>query len=234
MKQHDDDHARAPRQVGRRAVTRGAAWSVPVVTLAVAAPAAAHSGCHLVTGSLVWDTVANGPQLNKALATSGGTGVTVMVSVSGDTGHAGNGSVTGTTTGAQSKVMRFYDQNNVADTAQTITLTFSKAVQNVSFSLLDVDSETSGKILAFEDVVTILTPGWSGTTHSNVKGSGTVASPYRAVNTDSPVSGASSASNVDLAWAGPLTTIRFTYAQDGTVQGDPFMGISDIGFQCCD
>ena len=68
----------APRQVGRRAVARGAAWSIPVVSLAVAAPAMAASGCKLTTGLLSWDVFADGSkQTGKALATTGGTGVTV-------------------------------------------------------------------------------------------------------------------------------------------------------------
>ena len=69
-----DERSRAPRQVGRRAVARGAAWSIPVVSLAVAAPAMAASGCKLdVTGLLDWDSFTNGStQTGKALTTSGG------------------------------------------------------------------------------------------------------------------------------------------------------------------
>jgi hypothetical protein len=66
-----------------------------------------------------------------------------------------------------------------------------------------------------------------------VTGSGTAAAPYRAVNTNSPVDGSSNASNVDLSWAGPLSSISFTYKQDGSVDGDPFIGISDLSFQYC-
>ena len=62
-------------------MTRGAAWSIPVVSLAVAAPAMAASGCKMTTGLLNWDVFADGSnQTGKALATTGGTGVTVTVS----------------------------------------------------------------------------------------------------------------------------------------------------------
>jgi hypothetical protein len=230
-----DERSRAPRQVGRRAVARGAAWSIPVVTLAVAAPAMAASGCKLTTGLLSWDLFGSGTnQTGKALATSGGTGVTVTVSLSGDTGAANNGEVTSTTTGGLSKVMRFYDLNNNSNTSQTVTLTFSQPVQNLSFSLLDVDSASSGRgQAAYEDLVIVNTAGWTATKHSNVKGNGTTALPYRAQNTNSPEAGSSADSNVDLGWTGPISSVSFTYKQDGSVNGDPFIGISDIAFQRC-
>lgn len=224
-----DDAAKA--MVGRRALTRGAAWSVPLVTLAVAAPAsAATSGCTPTLGKLDWDLFTNGSnQLNKNLTTTV-SGVTVKITITGDAAKD-NGTVTSTTTGGQSKVMRFYDQENKTNTSQTVTVTFSKQVQNVSFSLLDVDSQSGFPTNAYEDLVTVLTPGWTGVKHSNIKGSGTAADPYRAKTTNSPSDGTSNASNVDLSWAGKLTSVSFKYAQDGRVNGGPFIGISDIVFQ---
>ena len=217
--------------MGRRALARGAAWSVPVIALAVAAPAsAATSGCHPQLGKLDWDLFAQGSnQLNKVLVTTI-SGVTVMITVTGDSA-ANNGVVTSTSTGGQSKVMRFYDQENKTNTSQSILITFSKQVQNVSFSLLDVDSQSGRPTNAYEDLVVVNTPGWSGLKHSNVKGSGTAADPYRGKTTNSPVDGSSSSSNVDLTWPGKLTSVSFTYAQDGKVDGGPFIGISDISFQ---
>lgn len=215
-------------------MTRGAAWSIPVVSLAVAAPAMAASGCKMTTGQLNWDVFASGSnQTGKALATTGGTGVTVTVSMAGATGADNNGEVTSTTTGGLSKVLRFYDLNNSPNTQQVVTLTFSKPIQNLSFSLLDVDSARSRNQAAYEDLVIINTPGWTATKHSNVIGSGTAAAPYRAVNLNSPVDGSSSASNVDLSWTGPISSVSFIYKQDGSVNGNPFIGISDIAFQYC-
>jgi hypothetical protein len=217
--------------VGRRALARGAAWSVPVVALAVAAPAsAATSGCHVLSGKLDWDLFAQGSsQLNKVLVTTI-SGVTVTITVTGDYA-ANNGVVTSTSTGGQSKVMRFYDQENKTNTSQTILIAFSKQVQNVSFSLLDVDSQTARTTNAYEDLVVVNTPGWTGVKHSNVKGSGTAADPYRGKTTNSPADGTSNTSNVDLTWPGKLSAVSFKYAQDGKVNGGPFIGISDIFFQ---
>jgi hypothetical protein len=224
----DEPISHAP---SRRAVTRGAAWSVPVVALAVAAPAsAATSGCHVLTGKLDWDLFSNGStQLGKVLTTTV-SGVTVTITVTGEYA-TGNGTVTSTATGGQSKVLRFYDRENRSNTSQTVLITFSKPVQNVQFSVLDVDSQTSSPTNAYEDLVVVNTPGWTGSKHSNVRGSGTAKDPYRGKTTNSPVAGSSNASNVDLGWSGALSAVSFTYAQDGKVGGGPFIGISDIYFQ---
>ena len=65
-----------------------------------------------------------------------------MITVTGDSARQQRRVVTATSTGGQSKVMRFYDQENKTNTSQSILITFSKPVQNVSFSLLDVDSQS--------------------------------------------------------------------------------------------
>jgi hypothetical protein len=230
MTSHLDEKS-TPPMIGRRAVARGAAWSVPVVALAVAAPASASHSSTCLSGLLDWDSFKSGStQTGLVLTPAGGTGVTLRVTTSGDNATVGNGQVTKTVTGGKSSVMRFLDVNNKRNTSQTVTLTFTKSVTNVQFSLLDVDSSTGN----YEDLVQIVSPtAYTGTIHSNIKGNGTKATPYRAKNTNSPVDGTSDASNVDLAFAGPLTSITFIYAQDGTVGGDPFIGISDISFQYC-
>jgi hypothetical protein len=231
-----DQRPGEPRQVGRRAVTRGAAWSIPVISLAVAAPSMAASGCVMKTGQLSWDVFGDGTsQTGNALATTGGTGVTVTISVAGDTGATGNGVVTSALTGGLSQVMRFTSLNNVTDTSQTVTITFNKPVQNLTFSLLDIDSATGG----YNDQVIINTPGYTGTTHKNLVGTGSATGngngngPYRPQNGDSPVDGSSPNGNVDLAWTGPVSSVSFIYRQNGRMNGSPFIGISDLSFQSC-
>ena len=83
-------------------------------------------------------------------------------------------------------MLRFFDLNNVANTQQIVTLTFSKPIQNLSFSFLDIDSQRQGNQEAYEDLVIINTPGWTATKHSNVIGSGTAAAPYRPRTTTAP------------------------------------------------
>ena len=236
MTPHVQDHDHS-RLIGRRAVARGAAWSVPVVALAVAAPANAATYVSCAPGTLSWDNYAAGTNLlGKVLVPTGAnlTGLTLSITATGDTTAANNGAVTSTTTGGQSKVLRFYDVNNKSNTSQLVTITFSKPVQNLSFSLLDVDSQIGNfGAVAYEDLVTVVTAGWSGTRHANVIGDGTPAHPYRAKNTNSPVAGSSADSNVDLVFAGPLSSVSFLYGQDGKVNGDPFIGISDLTFSYC-
>jgi hypothetical protein len=236
MTPHVQDHDHA-RLIGRRAVARGAAWSVPVVALAVAAPANAATSVSCAPGTLSWDNYTAGTnQLGKVLVPTGAnlTGLTLSVTTTGDTTAANNGEVTSTSTGGKSNVLRFYDVNNKNNTSQLVTITFSKPVQNLSFSLLDVDSQIgSFGSVAYEDLVTVVTAGWSGTKHANIIGDGTPAHPYRAKNNDSPVAGSSADSNVDLTFAGPLTSVSFVYGQDGKVNGNPFIGISDLTFSYC-
>jgi len=47
------------------------------------------------------------------------------------------------------------------------------------------------------------------------------------------VSGSNSDGNVGLSWTGPVSSISFVYRQNGTMNGNPFIGISDIAFQYC-
>ena len=71
MTSHVDDKPTTP-MVGRRAVARGAAWSVPVVALAVAAPASAATSTPCKPrGVLSWDSFSDGSiQTGKLLATT--------------------------------------------------------------------------------------------------------------------------------------------------------------------
>ena len=57
--------------------------------------------------------------------------------------------------------------------------------------------------------------------------------PYRPPDDDHSVAGGSSNGNVDLSWTGPVSSISFIYRQNGSMNGNPFIGISDIAFQYC-
>ena len=132
-------------------MTRGAAWSIP----SWLGHGRAGGRFRLETdkgGVLSWDMLRQRRnQTGKVLVTTGNTGVTVTVTASGATSAANNGDVTSTPPAVCPRCMRFYDLNNVNNTSQTVTITFSKPVQNLSFSLLDVDSEQP--MAAYEDLV---------------------------------------------------------------------------------
>lgn len=238
MTSHVDDKPTTP-MIGRRAVARGAAWSVPVVALAVAAPAsAATSGCHAQTGTLVWRNLSSGSQLNKNLATTI-SGLTLRVTTTGDTGATDNGIRSTGPIGAATSLLLLHSQNDKSNTTQTITLKFSAKVQNLQFTLLDIDSSQTVTVKGhkttitnhWQDKVSIL-PAPSGQTKgSTVQGSGTTAAPWRAITADTVVPDNSATGNVHLNWTQALDTVTIVYSQDGSQDGSPKVGIGDISFQ---
>jgi hypothetical protein len=235
----DNDVTPARTQVGRRSLTRGAAWSVPVVALAMAAPAnAATSGCKNTTGTLSWKTIkpVGKVQTGKTLATTLG-GVTANVTTTGDTGATDNGINTTGPIGGSGSLILFHSENDNSDTSQTITITFSAQVSNVSLSLLDIDSSQDKTFFNttnhWQDLVSVSPAPSTAAKGSTVMGSGTTGSPYRATTKNTTVPDGSATGNVDLTFAGPLKTITVVYSQDGSQDGSPKMGISDISFQAC-
>jgi hypothetical protein len=231
--------------IGRRAITRGAAWSVPVVALAVAAPASAATsggggGCTPTSGTLVWrnQTLPRharnlfGTALQTSLA-----GVTLTVSASGDTGADDNGIPSRGPIGGATSLLLLHSENYVDNTSQTVTLTFSQPVQNLQLSLLDVDSSATigrhNRVTQshWQDELSVTPAPSSQSRGSGVQGTGTSASPWRAVNNNNVVSDTQTTGNVALSWAGPLTSVTFTYRQDGDQDGSPKVGISDLSFR---
>lgn len=207
-------------RVGRRALVRGAAWSVPVVVLAAPAPAFAASPCARTT--LSWDTRADGSKFTSATV----GGVLVSLVLSGASSAADNAEVTSTVTGGMSKVLRFYDLS-VDNTSQTIKFTFSKVVRGLAFTLSDIDKNS------WEDIVVINTAGYTYTRGSALQGTGSAGAPFQAANgQNSGVPGSSPNGNVNLTWAGDVTQVSFTYSQ-GNVNGNatgPFIGVGDLAF----
>lgn len=216
----------------RRTVVRGAAWSVPVIAVATAAPAFAASPCPTVT--LSWASLGNGTQFSSTTV----GGVTVTLTLSGASGAANNRTVSTTQTGAQSSNLRFYS-TNVVLSSQTATLSFTRngqAVQvaNLAFSLLDIDSGSN----SWYDQVVVNTGGfgYQVVNTSVVSGQGSALDAFRPANNNTSASspGTSSNGNVNLTWTGRLSSVQFTYSQGLaglTPTGTPFIGISDLSFQ---
>jgi hypothetical protein len=238
MTSHVDEKPTTPL-VGRRAVARGAAWSLPVVALAVAAPAnAATSVCHATTGKLAWTSQPSGNLLGQILTTTVAD-VTVRVTATGDTSAPNNGIRSSGPIGGANSLLLLHSQNDKNNTTQTVTVKFSKPVQNVSFTFLDIDSSqtVTGKgkhetiTNHWQDKVSILPAPSAQTKGSTVQGSGTTAAPWRAVTQDTVVADGGTTGNVTVSWSTTLDTITFVYSQDGTQDGSPKVGLSDISFQ---
>jgi hypothetical protein len=238
MTSHVDEKSTTPL-VGRRAVARGAAWSLPVVALAVAAPAnAATSVCKATTGKLAWTTQSQGNLLGKVLLTTV-PGLTATVTATGDTGAANNGIRSTGPIGGANSLLLMHSQNGKNNTSQTITLKFSAKVQNLQFTLLDIDSsqDVSGHGHNqsvddhWQDKVSVLPAPSSQIKGSTVQGSGTAAAPWRAITKNTVVPDNGTTANVTISWSTPLDTVVLVYSQDGTQDGSPKVGISDISFQ---
>lgn len=215
--------------LSRRTVVRGAAWSVPVVSMAATAPAFAASPCAAVT--LVWSTLGSG---NVFTSTSIG-GVTVTLTLSGMTSANNNRTISTTATGGQTSNLRFYStaDNN---SSQTATFSFTRngqpvSVLNLGFSFLDVDSGGQN----WSDNVVVNTGGFASviTNPAFVIGAGSAGNPFRAAsaNTSSNSQGTSTNGNIAVSWSSAVSAVSFTYAQSLAANGQPFIGISNMSFQ---
>lgn len=216
----------------RRSVVRGAAWSVPVVSMAATAPAFAASPC--AKSTIVWSSLGRSGTTFTSTSISG---VTVTLTLSGATTAAGNRTISTTQTGGQSSVLRFYS-TSTNNSSQTATFSFTRTsngqpvnVTNLSFSFLDIDS--GGR--SWDDRVLVNTGGFAFTivNPTYVIGTGTSGNPFRGAtsNTSADTGGSSTNGNVAVSWAASLSSVSFTYAQDGSSNGQPFIGISNMSFQ---
>ena len=183
-----DQRPSEPRHVGRRAVTRGAAWSIPVVSLAIAAPAMAASGCKMTTGQLSWTGFANAQQPDRQGARHpGGTGVTVTVTMTGATGADNNGLIWSTTRPVVWPRCCASSTSTTSRTRSRPSRSPSASRSRTSRSRCSTSTRPSRATTeAYEDLVIVNTPGWTATKHSNVIGSGTAAAPYRAEEQQQP------------------------------------------------
>lgn len=216
-------------RASRRNVVRGAAWSVPVIAVATAAPAYAASPCPAVT--LVWSSLGNGTTFTSTTV----GGVVVTLSLTGQTTAPNNRTVSTTLTGGQASNLRFYSTAD-ANSSQTATFSFTRngqpvTVTNLSFSFLDIDSGGN----SWNDTVRVNTSGFGYviTNQTYVTGVGSSTSPFRAsgTNTSANTGGASNNANVQVSWSTALSSMSFTYAQAVAASGSPFIGISNMSFQ---
>lgn len=218
-------------QPSRRTVVRGAAWTVPVVALAVTAPAYAASPCPERT--LTWSALGNG---NVFASTTVGP-VTVTLTVSGATAANNNRTISTASTGGQASSLRFYSEAGNG-TSQTVTFAFTRTstglpvdVLNLKFSFLDIDSGGNG----WNDNVVVNTPGYGSqiVNATYVQGAGASGNAFRAngANTSANTGGASSNGNVNVSWSTAVNGVSFSYSQAVAASGAPFIGISNMSFQ---
>lgn len=116
-----------------------------------------------------------------------------------------------------------------------VTITLSEPVENLSFTIHDIDSTQNG----WRDGVIIGTSGYTYVRGSNIRGvgansgSGMSNGPFRPTSWgDTPIS--SGQGDVQLTWAGPVQQVVFTYRAliSGNSQNQ-HIGIGNISFTDC-
>lgn len=213
-------------QASRRTIVRGAAWSVPVVAAATAAPAYAASPCDAITRTMDWG---NTTQYSRASATNAsyvvpdpdgsGPGQALTLTISNtflgsntmlrfQTSTATDNLRTVANVGGSSATSLTLHQSPRRDADKVATWTgttnksvwrfeFSRTVASLSFTLRDIDSSPAD----FLDAVAVVGGGATGAivNTSRVTGTGSLSSPWRSSGTNLPAGDTSTAGNVNVS-----------------------------------
>lgn len=217
----------------RRAVLSTAAWSVPVVATAAAAPLAAASQC--LPATLNWNN--SGVGFRPTVMTIPGVTPTLTATFAVTYGGAATPSATSGTVvagpqgGSTDQYYRVEFANPEPNNEATITITFNRAVRDVNFTILDIDATNGG----YRDSIVVNTPGFTATPGSRVQGAGTTASPFQMNTPFANIPPEQSTGNLRLNWAGPLTSVSYRYFQPNTAATSQNMrvGMSGIGVNPC-
>jgi hypothetical protein len=239
----------------RRTIVRGAAWSVPVVSMAATAPAFASSTCKDGAYRIRWGQDYNGTTkvaTADRISTSGSGVVgaaaltlTITNSFGGSmqAGSAPDGASNLTTspfnvggTGAPGlTIMQRSSSNNALSTPrannnQVVTLTFNRPVWDLAFKITDIDSNTG----QYQDRV-FVSGNPTFTLESGVSGAGTSGTPWQPVNGNQnfdPTTGTAGNVNVDYVGkpAASIYTITYWNNQTGGLTGNGLQGVFISGF----
>lgn len=221
------------RTLSRRTVTKGIAWTVPAVTAATAAPAFAISGCVVKTN---FDALTVGTcQIAPSVITFAPSAVTATISYA-STGQGGDNTpgdtcrVERTSSTPQWNYIELEMLQGLKEgDSITVTITLSQAMENLSFTLHDIDSTQGG----WRDTVIVNTLGFTLARGSNIQGAGTSGDPIRPINVgDTPIS--SGLGDVRITWPGPIQTVTFTYRAGITGNSqNQHIGLGNISFSDC-
>ena len=236
----------------RRAVTRAAAWSVPVIATSATVPAYAASctpvrvsGANITTysrtSSIRWtatfDSDGAGPLPSNVMTVDAtyDAGMTVRNDNAGGTND--NFTLLSPVGGLGVAGLVMAQRPLAGSTAPLAAFghyrfSFTRAVTNLSFTLTDIDSATND----FIDSV-VLTPGFTVSGRAGaLQGAGTTASPFRPVGDNSAVDNASgSGGNVTITYAGPLSSFTIDYRNaaasfSSAIDQDQLVTLANIAF----
>lgn len=230
-----DNHeeSRPARSVSRRTLVKGAAWSIPVIAAASAIP---HAAASVTCGDKVinWNQVPTGTAVTPGtLLSAAGSSVTATVTATGTTTLSDNLHVLAGPDGGLPGEFLNIGVPGGGQFEESVTVTFSQPVTNVSFTLGDIDSYVDN---AFQESVSLSPQSFSVVSlGSEVTGSGTSADPWLATAGQN-VEPTDSIGNVTVLYPGPLLSFTITL-KDVFPSADGSTGHSidlfDISFNDC-
>lgn len=242
-----------PRNIQRRTIVKGAAWSVPVIVAAVAAPAQAASTLCSGGGSVNFDAIATPtyPPAYPQVLTFGDSGVTAALSYSKsspDMDDAPTGAVlnvppaglvlqiNGHDVGTDGSTLGFIHEGDWV----TATFTFSAPVKDLSMSIRDINNmpvDDPNRAGGWWDEVYFDQPLVVTSLGDLVVGSGTSADPLQSKawatsyphNPTDPIEGAV------VRFPGPLQSLTLTYRAGATSNGrsTEYILINELSFASC-
>lgn len=223
-----DNHPSTPETgtgIDRRTVVRSAAWTVPVIAVSAQAPAFAAS-CNqqygTVAGGLDFADPTQYTRTDKFNATAavplvspGGTvGMTFAATRTVYTIDPLNLTVHAAPTGGLPQAgIEIRNQFETADTNtsannQTLTITFSRRVYSLNFTLTDLDNSANHR-----DAVAIEGAPFTYDylVGSQVQGVGSLSNPFRVTGTVNYDNSTDNSGNVRISMAGPVTQFSIRY-----------------------
>lgn len=230
-----EQSTRPSGSIARRTLVAGSAWAVPAVALATPAHALAASQCvvqttfdNLTVGTCV-GTIPFTPSLVTATVTYAyGGGFTA--SRRGDTCKVERTTTTPPFSYVEVEMVGTGGNNSITQGHFIdVTITLSQAMENLSFTIHDIDSRQSG----YRDDIILVTPGGTATKGSTIIGSGTSGDPFRRNGWgDEPIN--SGNGSITATWAGPITAVTFRYRAgiSGNSQNQ-HVALSRISFSDC-
>jgi len=230
-----DDRSESPGTLGasRRTVTRGLAWTAPVVLTSVTAPAYATSlpclqGQASLTNpgsSTVVTALAFPPSSVTALVTY--TAQPWVDQTPGDTGQV---RTTALPTGTQWSYVKLHHPEG-ADTGDTVTMTisFSEPVENLALRITNIDKVTGD----FIDTVIVSPATFEATLGPRVSWTGLATDGFKATE-EGEIS--SDLGDVNLIWPDPLQLVQITLRAadvDNASFTGQYVGVGIISFDNC-
>lgn len=219
-----DDNTQPRPAASRRALMRTAAWAVPTAVAASSSPALAVSPCQeTYAGAVQFSSPSN---YTRASTTSGSatvalagapvivTPVAVSFVVTQPANTAGSALATTnlTTDTGRLRLQHLVQSESGADRGgQILTITFSRAVSDLTFDLGGFTRFATYNDTAFLDLPSGVTIT-SSTNGADVSGNGTAANPWN-TNRENSSDGAYTAANTvsGVTLAGPLSTFSIRY-----------------------